>query len=109
MAGFASVVAEITRCLDQADAEVILPEAVDNYPGEERIIRPGDPLGKLDASLAIVCISFQLEVRSTWNGSHAARRYLGPLVLHIAPMQHVGRVRLLADHGEDLFRWGWGR
>src|SRR4029077_4965122 len=46
MAGWVVLATEAVHGVDQADAEEVMPEAIDGGPGEPGIVAAGDPLGE---------------------------------------------------------------
>ncbi len=60
MAGLTAVDAEVARRVDDAGAEVIVPEPVDDHAGRERIGRRGDPVGERPAAVALRGVAREL-------------------------------------------------
>src|SRR2546430_16022328 len=58
-----TVEAEVVRRTDQATAEMIVPDTVDQDASREWIVRAGDPLGELEAALAFRCIRCEAKIR----------------------------------------------
>ena len=50
MGGAFAHLAEVVAGLDEAAAEVALPDAVDHHAGGERVLRIGDPAGQGEAA-----------------------------------------------------------
>ena len=53
MTGPAAVESEVVGGLDDARAEVVMPEPVDDDPGEERVRRMRQPLGQHPAAIGL--------------------------------------------------------
>ena len=45
--------AEVARRADEAAAEVVLPDAIDDDAGRQRVVRAGDGLGQLEPAAAL--------------------------------------------------------
>ena len=52
MRGPTAVEAEVVWRLHKADAEVIMPQPIDDHPGEQRIVLVRDPIGQLLPSMS---------------------------------------------------------
>ncbi len=63
MRGAAAVEAEVVGRIDQAHAEVIMPQPIDDHPREQRIVGMGDPRGQPLAAFAFRGVGGQTEVR----------------------------------------------
>ena len=75
MRRLAAVEAEVVRRLDQAAAEVIVPQPVDDRPGEQRVVLAGDPLGQFAPAVGVGGIRRQAEIgRCLVRASDARRR-----------------------------------
>src|SRR4029453_1347717 len=93
--------AEITRRGDQPAAEMMVPDAVDNRPPGERILRFADPSGERRAarSFCRLRLSDEIALRKVMIQSRRYRRertWLGWLQrkAHIAALEHMNRPAL---------------
>ena len=99
--GFHAHAAKITRCLDEAGAEVALPEAIHHHAGGERILRAGDPLREREASLLLGRFLRELQIAqgAEHRGHDGFLRLLG-----IAAIEHMDVVWRAEGAGEDFLR-----
>src|SRR6266567_5821969 len=71
MRGQRALRAEIVFRLHEAASEILLPDAIDDDPGSERILRINDPAGQIKAGWEGGSLVGRLE--SMKNGRHAGR------------------------------------
>src|SRR5690349_11737400 len=72
----AAIEAKVIRRVDQANAEMIVPEAVDDDSGSQRIAGIGDPFGQAGAPRCFGSIFGQSEIgRQCGQGSNPAWRH----------------------------------
>jgi len=73
---------EAVRGLDQSHAEIMLPQAIDEMAGEERVIRGRQPLIKLLAGIARRQGARLAPARAQGTGARAAlsKRIFGPVI-----------------------------
>ena len=90
--------AEILGALHQPEAEERLPESVDSHPREQRVIGIDKPPREAEA------ISRLIGRKRRQRGGCVRLDLLSPLVV-VAPLEHVGRLRLRQlPHHHDLRR-----
>src|SRR6185369_11933015 len=58
-----AVEAEVVGCVDEAHAEVVMPEAVDYNARGERVVSIGNPVGEFGPSLSVRSIGLEVEFR----------------------------------------------
>ena len=86
MGGPATVEAEVARRLDDAGAEMVVPEAIDLDAGEQRL--GGDPLGQFDSAVAFRGVERQAKILTLIaQGKHRPGTQLDELLLHVATRQ----------------------
>src|SRR6185437_2565248 len=85
MRGPTAVEAEIVGRIDQTDAEMIMPQAIDDHPREQRIVRPRGPRGQTLATFALRGVGRQTEIRlQSRDRPDASRRHDFPWLCGIA-------------------------
>ena len=57
-----AIEAEVARAVDDADTEVVVPDAIDDHAKEKRVVAAGDPVSELLAAGGFGCVWRQAEV-----------------------------------------------
>ena len=90
---------EVTRRRDDAPAEVILPDTVDDRPPGERVVGAGDPAGQRHAAVSLGMLRRQVEpARQHFDRGERPGRHLVRGGEHVAAGEHVDRPRLALPH-----------
>ena len=97
MRGADSVHAEIVKCRGEACAEMVLPNPIDDHPRRERVVRCRDPLRQLESSLLLGRVGGQ--AKRAAKRADAVRPDFVPLGQRVAPVQHMGHLRLAEGAG----------
>ena len=106
VAGAAAVEAKVVRCLDDAGAEMMMPQSIDQHAGEQRIVPVCQPSRQLPAPFVVGCVLLDAKVAL----QHPQRRdRAGPddfaFVHRIAAFQQSHRAGVAAGgHGVNLHR-----
>src|SRR4051812_3231067 len=100
MSRAASVEPEIVGRIDKADAEMVMPETIDDDAGEEGIFGGGDPVGELDAPLGVGGGGGKFEIGAdAFDRGNAAGGELFARLLGVAADEEVGRAGIGGHDG----------
>src|SRR5262245_1395287 len=100
MGGAAAVESKIVRRIDESDAEVMMPDAIDDDARRQRIAWIGDPAGEADASRGFGRIGGELELRGDRaQRTNPAGGHEITFSIQIPALEEMGGLGLAGDGG----------